>query len=110
MEKRGDRFPQENKVTERTAQHTVEVTKNLGEERRKEIVSFINEHIAEYKGKTEDRTSGRHGIPMMVFERQQDAHIFANEMSKRLDFPREHIDVKPRSNHVQLNREDVIRQ
>jgi hypothetical protein len=110
MGKRGDSTPQENKMTERTAQHTVRVTKNLGEERRKEIVSFINEHIAEYRGTTDGKTPDQHGMPLAVFDRQQDAHLFANEMSKRLDFPREHIEVKPRSNRVELNRADVIRQ
>jgi hypothetical protein len=92
-----------------TEQHVVRITKNLGEETRKEIVAFINKHIAEYKGKTEDRTEGRHGIPMMVFEKQQDAHAFANELSKKLDFPKEHIEVKPRGDKLKLNRPDVIR-
>lgn len=96
-------------MTDRTEQHIVRITKNLGEERRQEIVDFIAEHLTEYKGKTEDRTEGRHGIPMMVFERQQDAHIFANAMSQKLDFPREHIDVQPRVDHTKLNRPDAIR-
>jgi hypothetical protein len=97
-------------MSERTEQHIVKITKNLGEERRKEIVAFIGEHLAEYKGKTEDRTEGRHGIPMMIFEKQSDAHVFANEMSKKLNFPREHIEIKPRGEKLKLNRPDIIRQ
>ena len=96
-------------MTDRTEQHVVSITKSLGEERRNEIIAYIAGHIAEYKGKTEDRTAGRHGIPMMIFERQQDAHLFANEMSQTLDFPREHISVKPRGSNIKLNRADVIR-
>jgi hypothetical protein len=96
-------------MTERTEQHIVKITRNLGEERRKEVVAFIAEHLVEYKGKTDGKTEGRHGIPLMVFEKQQDAHIFADFMSRKLDFPREHIEVKPRADHVKLNRPDVIR-
>ena len=96
-------------MSDRTEQHVVSITRNLGEERRKEVVAFIAGHITGYKGKTEGRTAGKHGIPMMIFERQQDAHLFANEMSKSLDFPREHISVKPRADHLRLNRDDVIR-
>ncbi|PPD57353.1 hypothetical protein JP09_009950 [Dehalogenimonas etheniformans] len=73
----------------------VKITKNLGEVRTKEIIGLIGKHITEYKGKTEDRTEGRHGIPMMIFERQQDAHLFANELSKKLDFPKEHVESNP---------------
>jgi hypothetical protein len=97
-------------MSERTAQHIVRITKNLGEERRKELVAFIGEHLSEYKGTTEDRTERKHGIPMMIFEKQSDAHIFANEMSKKLDFPREHIEVKPRVEQVKINQSDIIRQ
>ena len=96
-------------MTDRTEEHVVSITKNLGEERRNEIVAYIGAHIAEHKGKTEDRTAGRHGIPMMIFERQQDAHTFANDMSQSLNFPREHISVTPRKDHIKLNRDDVIR-
>ena len=96
-------------MTNQKEQHVVGITKNLGEARRNDIVAYIAEHLAEFKGKTEDRTQGKHGIPMMIFERQQDAHNFANEMSKSLNFPREHIDVKPRAHDFKLNRDDVIR-
>jgi hypothetical protein len=99
----------ESKMSERTEQHIVRITKSLGQEWRKEIVAFIGDHLAEYKGKTEDKTEGKHGIPLMVFDKQSDAHVFANEMSEKLNFPREHIDVKPRGDHLKLNRPDVIR-
>jgi hypothetical protein len=101
--------PGESKMSKRTEQHIVNITKNLGEERRKEIVAFIGKHLSEYEGQTEDRTEEKHGIPMMIFEKQSDAHMFANEMSKKLDFPREHIEVKPRGEQVKLSRPDIIR-
>ena len=97
-------------MTKRTEQHLVRITKSMGEERRDELIAFINGHIVEYKGKTEDRVENRHGIPLMVFDRQSDAHVFAKEISKRLDFPREHIEVVPRKEEVNLNRPDAVRQ
>ena len=96
-------------MSDRTEQHVVIITKSLGEERRDELIAYINAHLAEFKGKTEDKRSGRHGLLLMVFERQQDAHLFANAISKALDFPREHIEVKPRGHQFSLNRDDVIR-
>jgi hypothetical protein len=72
------------------ALHEVYITKDFGPERNEELVAFISTHIAEYSGKTEDK----HG--MMLFERSQDAHKFANELSARLNVPKEHITVKAR--------------
>jgi len=72
--------------------HEVYVTKDLGSQRNEEITAFISKHIAEFKGHTEDK----HGIPLMLFERQQDAQTFANELSARLDIQKEHITVKAR--------------
>jgi hypothetical protein len=51
-----------------------------------------SKHISGFHGHTEEK----HGIPLMLFERQQDAHTFANELSARLDIPKEHISVKAR--------------
>jgi hypothetical protein len=78
-------------------QHVVRITKNIGEERRDDIVAFINKHLAEYKG-TQDggATESSHGIPVLVFKKPGDAHVFANELSKATNYPREHIEVKPR--------------
>jgi hypothetical protein len=55
-------------------------------------VDFINTHISEFKGKTEDK----HGIPLMLFERPADAREFANELHMKLNIPPEHISVKAR--------------
>ncbi len=56
--------------------HEVYITKGFGPERNEDLVAFINKHITEFKGKTEDK----HGIPQMLFERAQDAQEFANEL------------------------------
>ena len=72
--------------------HEVYVTKDLGSQRNEEIVTFISKHISEFKGHIEDK----HGIPLMLFERKQDAQTFANELSVRLDIPKNHVTVKAR--------------
>ena len=72
------------------AYHEVYITKELGSKWNQEVIDFIAGHIAEHKGKTEDK----HGIPLMLFERKADAQRFANEMSSKLNIPKEHIEVK----------------
>ena len=72
------------------ALHEVYVTKDLGSERNEDLIVFIGKHIAEFKGKTEER----HGIPQMLFEEKLDAQVFAKELSLRLNIPKEHITVK----------------
>ena len=72
--------------------HEVYITKNLGSERNEKLKVFINKHITEFKGKTEEK----HGIPQMLFDRKQDAQKFANELSARLDIQKEHITAKAR--------------
>ena len=74
------------------ALHEVFITKDLGSERNDELVAFINKHITESKGHIEDK----HGIPIMLFERVQDAQKFANELSIKLSIQKEHITVKAR--------------
>jgi len=74
------------------ALHEVYITKDFGPERNEELIAFIDKHITEYKGKTEDK----HGIPLMLFDRKQDAQKFANELSARLNVTKEHIAVKAR--------------
>jgi hypothetical protein len=74
------------------ALHEVYVTKDLGSERNQDLIAFINKHIIESKGKTEER----HGIPQMLFEERLDAQRFAKELSLRLNIPKEHITVKAR--------------
>ena len=72
------------------ALHEVSITKDLGSERNEDLIAFIGKHIAEFKGKTEER----HGIPQMLFEEKLDAQVFAKELSLRLNIPKEHITVK----------------
>lgn len=72
--------------------HEVFITKDLGSHRNEEVIAFISKHIATFKGHTEDKK----GIPLMIFERKQDAQTFANELSARLDIQKEHITVKAR--------------
>jgi hypothetical protein len=77
--------------SERQSYHEVRITKDLrSKERTGDLVVFINEHIKEYKGKTEEG----YPIPIMLFEEKDHAHLFANQLSKHLDIPREHITVK----------------
>ena len=72
--------------------HEVYITKDLGPERNEDLIAFIDKHITEFKGKAE----AKHGIPLMLFEKQQDAHKFASELSDRLNIRKEHITVKAR--------------
>ena len=74
------------------ALHEVHITKDLGPERNEELIAFTHKHITEFKGKTEDK----HGIPLMLFEKKQDAQKFANELSARLNIHKEHVTVKAR--------------
>jgi len=79
-------------------QHVVRITKNLGEERRNEVMAFIDKKLAEYKGTADGGATGdTHGVPLMVFETSKAAYVFADELSKHTKYPREHIEVKPRS-------------
>ena len=72
--------------------HEVYVTTDLGSERNEELVAFIDKHISEFKGHIEDKN----GIPLMLFDRKQDAQIFAKELSAKLKIKKEHITVKAR--------------
>jgi hypothetical protein len=74
------------------ALHEVCITKDLGSERNEDLIAFINKHIIEFRGKTEER----HGIPQMLFEEKLDAQRFAKELSLRLNIQKEHITVKAR--------------
>lgn len=74
------------------AYHEVYITKDLGAQRNQELIAFIDKHITEFKGHTEDKS----GIPLMLFERKQDAQAFANNLSARLDIHKAHITVKAR--------------
>jgi len=83
---------QDGETPDYRAFHEVYITKDLGPQRNAEVVEFINKHVSEYKGHTEDK----HGIPLMLFERKQDAQKFADEIGARLDIQKEHISIKAR--------------
>ena len=84
-----DNLPKENL---RRVFHEVHVTKDLrSKERTEALVAFAKKHIADFKGETGEG----YPIPRMLFERPENAHAFANELSARLDIPREHVTVKP---------------
>jgi hypothetical protein len=70
--------------------HEVTITKKISAEKSQEVKTFVDLHIAQHKGKAEDK----HGIPVMLFERKVDAEVFAKELSAKLNIPKEHIEVK----------------
>jgi hypothetical protein len=86
------RRPRDGYTPSHEAFHEVYITKDLGSERNEDLIEFIEKHITEFKGQTEDK----HGIPLMLFERQQDAHKFANELIARLNIHKEHVTVRAR--------------
>ena len=88
-------------------QHVVRITKNIGEEHRDDVMAFINKKLAEYKGTTGGgATEDTHGIPLLVFKTSKDAHVFANALSQSTQYPREHIEVKPRGGDKQTDRQN----
>jgi len=72
--------------------HEVHITKDLGSAGNEELVAFIDKQIAEFKGHIEDKR----GIPLMLFERKQDAQSFINELVAKLKIQKEHITIKAR--------------
>ena len=72
--------------------HVVHINKDLGYQREGEIREFVEKHLKEYGGHTLERY--QHGISLLLFDREQDASKFANDMSKKLNIPREHITVR----------------
>jgi len=70
--------------------HEIYITRDFGSKTNEKLITFISEHISEYGGKTEDK----HGIPLMLFEKKQDAHKFAKKLIAHLGIPKEHIAVK----------------
>ena len=78
-------------------QHVVRITKNLGEERRNDVVAFIDKNLTEYKGMQDGGpTEDSHGIPELIFDKSSDAHRFADALSQATNYPRRHIEIKPR--------------
>jgi hypothetical protein len=72
--------------------HEIHVATDLESERNEELVAFIDKHISEFKGHIEDKND----IPLMLFNRKQDAQIFAKELSAKLKIKKEPITVKAR--------------
>jgi hypothetical protein len=72
--------------------HEVYITKSPRAEKNESMIAFVNDHIAEFKGHTEFKP----GVPTMLFERRQDAQLFANELSAKFDIEKEHITIKAR--------------
>ncbi len=82
--------PREGFTPRQRGYYEVRVTRNLGSDRNEELAAFIRQRISRFGGEMEER----HGIPLMAFERRQDAHRFANELGARLNIRREHIAVR----------------
>jgi hypothetical protein len=72
--------------------HEVYITKDLGPEKNEKVVAFIDKHIEKFKGHIKDKR----GIPLMLFERKQDAQTFANELIDKIKIEKEHITIKAR--------------
>ena len=72
------------------AYHEVRITKISGSTTNEEVSAFANKNITQYKGHIEDKA----GIPIMLFERNQDAHAFVNELNAKFKIPKEHITIK----------------
>jgi len=72
------------------AYHEVCITKILGSTTNEEVAAFVNKNIDQFKGHLEEKT----GIPAMLFERNQDAQAFVNELNVKFKIPKEHITIK----------------
>jgi hypothetical protein len=72
------------------AYHEVHITKDLGSTKNDDVTAYITEHIGAAKGHTEDK----HGIPVMLFDRSQDAMKFARELGEKFNISMEHIAIK----------------
>jgi hypothetical protein len=68
----------------------VHITKISGSTTNEEIAEFANKTIAQYKGHIEEQA----GIPVMLFERNQDAMSFVNELHAKFRIPKEHMTIK----------------
>ncbi len=72
------------------AYHEVNITKIPGSVTNEDVAAFANNNITKFKGRLEEKA----GIPRMLFERNQNAQAFVNELSAKLKIPREHIEIK----------------
>ncbi len=91
VEARIRRFaPREGFAPRQRGYYEVRVTRNLGPNRNDELARFIRKRISRFDGWIEEK----HGMPLMAFERRQDAQRFASELGGRLNIRREHIAVR----------------
>ena len=81
---------QDGETPDYKAYHEVRITKILGSTTNEEVASFANKSIAQFKGHLEEQA----GIPIMLFERNQDAQAFVNELNAKFKIPKEHITIK----------------
>jgi len=68
----------------------VHITKMLGSTTNEEVAAFANKTITKFKGHIEEQA----GIPIMLFERNQDAMAFVNELNAKFKIPKEHMTIK----------------
>jgi hypothetical protein len=81
---------QDGETPDYKAYHEVRITKILGSTTNEEVAAFANKSIAQFKGHLEEQV----GIPIMLFERNQDAQAFVNELNAKFKIPKEHITIK----------------
>jgi len=92
-EERGHKYRVQNGETPSfKAYHEVHITKYSGSLNNEEITAFIDNNISDFKGHVEEN----HGIPVMLFDREQDARAFADELTAKLKIKKEHIAIKAR--------------
>jgi hypothetical protein len=72
------------------ALHEVHMTGNLERANRAEARDFIQKRIGEFGGRWQDDSP----MPTMLFDRPADAERFADELSQKLNIPRQHIAVR----------------
>jgi hypothetical protein len=72
------------------AYHEVHITKIPGSLKKEDVTEFVSKNITVFKGHLEEKA----GIPTMLFERNQDAQAFINELSAKLKIHREHMEIK----------------
>ena len=81
---------QEGETPAYKAYHEVRITKISGSTTNEEVAAFVTRNIAQYKGRIEEKA----GIPVMLFERNQDAQAFVNELNVKFKIPKEHMTIK----------------
>ena len=81
---------QDGETPDYKAFHEVRITKISGSTTNEEVAAFVDKNIAQFKGHIEEKA----GIPVMLFERNQDAQAFVNELNVKFKIPKEHMTIK----------------